>query len=70
MSAVKSAVHSISPGSPYVCMVVDARVSVKRAEKESPNESFNIVFHSLQLVERLLFMTELVHCGLLAQFSR
>ena len=30
------------------------RVSFKRAEKESPNEGFTTVFHSLQLVERLL----------------
>ena len=39
-------------------------MSVKKAEMESPNEGFTTVFHSLQLVERLLFMTESVHCGL------
>ena len=46
------------------------RASVKRAEMESPNEGFTTVFHSLQLVERLLFMTGSVHCGLQALFSR
>ena len=46
------------------------RASVKRAEMESPNEGFTIVFHSLQLVERLLFITESVQFGLQALFSR
>ena len=45
-------------------------MSVKRDEKESPNEGFTTVFHSLQLVEGLLFMTESVHCGFLALFTR
>ena len=44
-------------------------MSVKRAEMESPNEGFTTVFHSLQVVERLLFMTESVYCGLQGQME-
>ena len=54
----------------FVWRYGDARVSVKRAEMEKPNEGITTVFHSLQLVERLLFVTESVHCGLQALFSR
>ena len=41
----------------------------KGAEKDSPNEDLTAVFRSLQLVQRLLFMTESAHFILLALFS-
>ena len=47
----------------------DGRASVKRAEKDNPIEGLTTVFRSLQLVERLLFMTESAHFVFLALFS-
>ena len=41
----------------------------KRVKMERPNEGFCSVFRSLYLVERLLFMTESVQFGFVAQFS-
>ena len=43
------------------------RASVKRAEKDNPNEGLTT---SLRLVERLSFMTESAHFVFLALFSR
>ena len=54
----------------FVWRARDGRASVKRAEKDSPIEGLTTVFHSLLLVERLLFMTELAHFVFLALFSR
>ena len=46
------------------------RASVKRAEMDNPNEGLTTIFRSLQLVERLLFMTESAHFVFLVLFSR
>ena len=45
------------------------KARVKRVKMERPNEGFCSVFRCLYLVERLLFMTESVQFGFVAQFS-
>ena len=38
----------------------DGRASLKISEMESPNEGLTTIFHSLQLVERPIFITDIL----------
>ena len=49
-----------------ICLYGGEETDIKIAEKESPNKGLTTNFRTLQLVERLLFMTESVQIGLLA----
>ena len=42
------------------------RASVKTGETENSNEGLTTSFHSLELLERLIFMTESAHFGFIA----
>ena len=47
----------------------DGRASVKTGEVENQNESLTTGFRSLELVERIIFMAESVHFGVMAMLS-
>ena len=63
-------VCSVLPGSPYVCMAAVTRESTcKESQNGKAKQRFCSVFRYLYLAERLLFMTESVQFGFVAQFS-
>ena len=68
MSAMKwVGPYSVSHGSPCVCMVVKRQESERKDRQDgNPNEGLMTGFHSLELVERLIFMAELAHFGFMA----